>query len=205
MPYFSILFALLSLALPKAPHAAGFKCEKEWAKIQRIYSKSYDCDYVGGNCYENALKLARALLAEPGIDPKNLQVAYIFPRPKNARSIYARGGRKGSEEWRYHVLVIYKGHVMDHDHGKAASIKKVSEYIEDMFEKPIPESAMVEGQHLFEPRSDALLRLIPAKDYVENTARTTSGRLDYQHYISDPAGTYPAMRIKEFLERFDTE
>src|SRR5690606_37615365 len=100
-----------------AAQASKIKCAQEWAKLERIYSRSYACGYVAGNCYENALKLAKELLAEPGIDPQQLHVAYIFPRKGNATSIYARGSRAGSEEWRYHVLVIYKGQVMDHDHG----------------------------------------------------------------------------------------
>ncbi|MCO5143880.1 MAG: protein-glutamine glutaminase family protein [Oligoflexia bacterium] len=185
-----------------AAYAVEFPCEQEWSKMDSIFQKSYACDYVDGNCYQNAHTLASKLLTEPGIDKTQLYVAYVYPRPGNASSVYARGGRNGSQEWKYHVLVVYKGQVMDHDHGKSATIKKVSDYIEDMFEKDIPEEKMIEGQHLFEPRSDALIRLIPATDYVDQTLRTHSGVIDYQRYINDREGRYPAMNIKQFLERF---
>lgn len=189
----------------RAPAPSVASCSALWAKIERIYANSYACDYVDGACYNNALVLARKLLAEPGIDPKKLEVGYIFPSTKTRRSIYARGGRDGSQEWRYHVFVVYDGRVMDHDHGPTASIKTVARYVEDMFEKDIPDSAMIEGQHLFEPRSDALLRMIPARDYVEQTARSGAGTLDYQRYINDPQGNYPAMQLRDFLRRHGYE
>lgn len=198
MLYFLIKIVILVTVV----ESTELKCKEDWSNIEDTFAKSYSCDYMSGHCYGNAYKLAKKLLAEPAVDPNQLYIAYAFPRSGNASSIYARGGRSGSEEWEYHVFVIYKGKVMDHDHESIASIKNISKYIEDMYEKEIPEKAMIEGQHLFEPRSDTLFRLIPAKDYVENTLRTESGTLDYRSYISDREGKYPAMQIKDLLQKF---
>ncbi|RPJ83113.1 MAG: hypothetical protein EHJ94_00315 [Deltaproteobacteria bacterium] len=196
---------------PSEKQANNNDLEKQYLTLFRklFFSETYN----SLKCYENIYSLLNKASAD-GLDVTDVKVIFIFDKdhdklvPSNTskkidfsiqrpnitmyktRIVYNRSAPPG--EFRFHAFAAFQDKIMDFDYTNSPKLIPAREYFESMFSnKKINRK---ERNDLF---SRLTLRVIPAKDFLNNGLRHTSW------YLFDLETNFPSQTLQHFLSNLE--
>jgi hypothetical protein len=187
---------VFGFAAPAESLASSSEDEKLEAVLAFVFKNEaakfgWPANYKSLWCPTNVFNLLRRL-DEASVDLSGAKVWYIIPPEHGAASvIHPRAARSGDDgpvsEWGFHVVVELEGRILDLDFTSRPDVESIVDYAAVMWHKG-PLAVATDGQPL-------LVREIPALDYL------THYRNNWDFYINDPQGLYPATEMSDLLPK----